>query len=402
MRKNRIPEFRTLPCDRKTLEEQRADILDRMDSLLNKAKVEKRDLSSSEGKEFELLKEQIKQIDLKLQELEEKFNTNQSNEQNETRTLKDAVYPNERLEKRAYKDSNLDLGKLIKGMSGLGWNGANNEREYYRSMESGTNKVVIPQQLADRIIDYARTKSAVFGKVPVMQMDSNNLTVAVQTKDAVASFVKEGELIPTSDVAFEGVTLEGKTLALFIPISEQLLDSASNLSEQLVYSCAQAIAQALDKAMIYGKGVVPETSYEIKGVSLYDTINNVTCTAKDYDLIIKGAKEIKKANLNPTNVCLSSDLAGELQTLKANDGQYIMPPASISEYEIVESNNMKDDETLVFDKESLLLGLHKGITIEWGTSGDMFQRIQKGLRIYLRADLGVIRPKGISLVKISG
>ena len=87
--------------------------------------------------------------------------------------------------------------------------------------------------------------------------------------------------------------------------------------------------------------------------------------------------------------------------LKANDGQYIMPPSSISEYEIEESNNMKDDETLVFDSESLLLGLHKGITIEWGTSGDMFQRIQKGLRIYLRADLGVIRPKGISLVKVS-
>ena len=343
-------------------------------------------------------------IEDKINEIEEKHKQSMEStpsNSDETRTLKDAIYPNEKLEKRVYQDSNLDLGKLIRGMSGLGWNGATKEREYYRTMESGTNKVVIPQQLADRIVDYARTKSAIFGKVPVMQMENNNLTVAVQTKDAVASFVKEGELIPTSDVAFEGVTLEGKTLALFIPISEQLLDSASNLSEQLVYSCAQAIAQALDKAMIYGKGVVPDTSYEIKGISLYDSINNVTCTTKDYDLIIKGAKEIKKANLNPTNVCLSSDLAGELQMLKAKDGQYIMPPASISDYEIVESNNMKDNETLVFDSESLLLGLHKGITIEWGTSGDMFQRIQKGLRIYLRADLGVIRPKGITLVTVN-
>lgn len=398
--KNRIPEFRVLPCDGKSIEEQRNDILNRMDSLLDKAKAEKRDLSSSEGNEFELLKEEIKQIDISQKEIEEKFST-QNNKDNETRTLKDAIYPNEKLEKRTYKDSNLDLGKLIKGMSGLGWTGATKEREYYRTMESGTNKVVIPQQLADRIIDYARTKSAIFGKVPVIPMESNNLTIAVQTKDAVASFVKEGELIPTSDVTFEGVTLEGKTLALFIPISEQLLDSASNLSEQLVYSCAQAIAQALDKAMVYGRGVVLDTSYEIKGISLYNTISNVTSSTKDYDLIIKGAKEIKKANLNPTNVCLSSDLASELQMIKANDGQYIMPPASISNYEIVESNNMKDDETLVFDSESLLLGLHKGITIEWGTSGDMFQRIQKGLRIYLRADLGVVRPKGISLVKVS-
>ena len=402
MKQKRILETRALPIHL----ERRNNLLDEMESMVKKAKLEKRNFTEEENNEFELLKQQVDQIDLELANAEgEKRNLlRDKNNINvkETRTLKDAIYPNEKLEKRTYQNSNLDLGKLIKGMSGLGWNGANEEREYYRSMESGTNKVVIPQQIADRIIDFARTKSAIFGKVPVMQMESNNLTVAVQNKDAVASFVKEGELIPTSDVAFEGVTLEGKTLALFIPISEQLLDSASNLSEQLVYSCSQAIAQALDKAMLYGKGVVPDTSYEIKGVSLYDTINNVTCTTKDYDLIIKGAKEIKKANLNPTNVCLSSDLAGELQMLKANDGQYIMPPASISTYEIVESNNMKDDETLVFDSESLLLGLHKGITVEWGTSGDMFQRIQKGLRIYLRADLGVIRPKGISLVKVTG
>lgn len=403
--KYKVEEYRTLtiPTNRRELIELRWDLIAEMEAKVATMK-ETRTISEEDQRRLEEIKSELKMIEDKINEIEEKHKQSMEStpsNSDETRTLKDAIYPNEKLEKRVYQDSNLDLGKLIRGMSGLGWNGATKEREYYRTMESGTNKVVIPQQLADRIVDYARTKSAIFGKVPVMQMENNNLTVAVQTKDAVASFVKEGELIPTSDVAFEGVTLEGKTLALFIPISEQLLDSASNLSEQLVYSCAQAIAQALDKAMIYGKGVVPDTSYEIKGISLYDSINNVTCTTKDYDLIIKGAKEIKKANLNPTNVCLSSDLAGELQMLKAKDGQYIMPPASISDYEIVESNNMKDNETLVFDSESLLLGLHKGITIEWGTSGDMFQRIQKGLRIYLRADLGVIRPKGITLVTVN-
>jgi phage capsid family len=404
--KCKVEEYRalTIPTTIKELTELRWDLISEMEAKVASMR-ETRTISEEDQKRLEEIRSELKMIEDKTNEIEEKHKQDiesaPSNSDKESRTLRDAIYPNEKIEKRAYRDSNLDLGKLIKGMSGIGWKGANKEREYYRTMESGANKVVIPQQLSDRIIDYARTKSAIFGKVPVIQMENNNLIVAVQTKDAVASFVKEGELIPTSDVAFEGVKLEGKTLALFIPISEQLLHSASNLSEQLVYSCAQAIAQALDKAMIYGKGVVPDTSYEIKGISLYDSINNVSCTTKDYDLIIKGAKAIKKANLNPTNVCLSSDLAGELQMLKANDGQYIMPPSSISEYEIEESNNMKDDETLVFDSESLLLGLHKGITIEWGTSGDMFQRIQKGLRIYLRADLGVIRPKGISLVKVS-
>ena len=187
----RIKEYRALPCNAKGLEEEKAELLSKMNSILDKAKAETRALSSDEEKEFESLAEQIRQINIKLKELEEKFKTPNDESTNETRIIKDVIYPNEKLEKRAYKDNNLDLGKLIKGMSGLGWNNANKEREYYRTMESGANKVVIPQQLADRIIDYARENSALFGKVPLVSMPHNNLTIAVQTKDGEAKFVKE-------------------------------------------------------------------------------------------------------------------------------------------------------------------------------------------------------------------
>lgn len=401
----RIKEYRALPCNAKGLEEEKAELLSKMNSILDKAKAETRALSSDEEKEFESLAEQIRQINIKLKELEEKFKTPNDESTNETRIIKDVIYPNEKLEKRAYKDNNLDLGKLIKGMSGLGWNNANKEREYYRTMESGANKVVIPQQLADRIIDYARENSALFGKVPLVSMPHNNLTIAVQTKDGEAKFVKEGDLIPETDIAFKPVTLEGKTLALFVPISEQLLMSASNLSNQITTSCARAIAIALDKALLYGEGVVKEeetiTKAEIKGITRYEDINKVSCDKADYDLIIKGAQPIKKANLIPTDVCLNSDLSSQLEMLKTTDGQYVIPPKAIENYDITQSNNINDNESIVFDKNSLLLGIHQDMTIEWGTSGDMFQRIQKGLRIIIRADLGVTNEKGVTLVTVT-
>lgn len=401
----RIKEYRALPCNAKGLEEEKAELLSKMNSILDKAKAETRALSSDEEKEFELLAEQIRQINIKLKEIEEKFKIPNDESTNETRIIKDVIYPNEKLEKRAYKDNNLDLGKLIKGMSGLGWSNANKEREYYRTMESGANKVVIPQQLADRIIDYARENSALFGKVPVVSMPHNNLTIAVQTKDGEAKFVKEGDLIPETDIAFKPVTLEGKTLALFVPISEQLLMSASNLSNQITTSCARAIAIALDKALLYGEGVVEEeetiTKAEIKGITRYEDINKVSCDKADYDLIIKGAQPIKKANLTPTDVCLNSDLSSQLEMLKTTDGQYVIPPKAIENYDITQSNNINDNEAIVFDKNSLLLGIHQDMTIEWGTSGDMFQRIQKGLRIIIRADLGVTNEKGVTLVTVA-
>ena len=400
----KIKEFRTLPSDTKPLLERREELIDEMGSILFNAEKEKRALNEEEKQKFNSIKFEIKGIDAELRILEE--NSGIQRENSETRAIDGIVYPDEKIEKRTYSENkNLDLGKLIKGMSGLGWNGANQEREYYRAMESGTNKVVIPQQLADRIIDYARANSALFGKVPVVSMPNNNLTIAIQTKDGEAKFVKEGDLIPSTDIEFKPVTLEGKTLALFVPISEQLLNSASNLSNQIMTSCARAISVALDKALLYGEGIVKEleeiTKSEIKGITKYDSINKVSCDKADYDLIIKGAQPIKKANLIPTDVCLNSDLGSNLEMLKTTDGQYVIPPKAIENYNITQSNNVNDNEAVVFDRNSLLLGIQQGMTIEWGTSGDMFQRIQKGLRIIIRADLGVTNEKGVTLVTVA-
>ena len=396
----RVIEYRTLPSSAKALEERKNEIIIEMESILSKAKIEKRNLSQEEQNKFDSLKYEAKGIDQEIRTLDE--NSGIPKENSEVRVIDGIIYPDEKMEKRTYaENSNLDLGKLVKGMSGLGWKDADKERQYYRTMESGSNKVVIPEQLADRIVDYARANSALFGKIPVVSMPNNNLTIAVQTKDGEAKFVKEGDLIPNTDIAFKPVTLEGKTLALFVPISEQLLESASNLTNQLTTSCARAISLALDKALIYGKGIGENETPEIKGISTYGGINKVEHSTADYDLIIKGAKAIKKANLIPTDVCLNSDLASDLEMLKTTDGQYVTPPKAIEDYEITQSNNIKDNESVIFDRNSLLLGLQKGMTIEWGTSGDMFQRIQKGLRIVLRADLGVTNEKGVTIATVT-
>lgn len=390
--------------EEKGLEEEKYDVIKRMETIINNAKGEKRSVSDLEQEEFDRLGKKVNNINEKLNAIDEVRNKESHQCVPVSRMLKQVVLPGEKLEKRAYSDnsnSSMDFGKLIRGMAGKGWNGAEKEQAHYRAMQSAENSVVIPQVLADKIVDIARTKSAIFGKVPVIQMDNNNLSIAVQTKDAVANFVNEGELIPTSDALFEKVDLKGKTLAIFIPVSEELLDSASNLSNQLLNSSAAAIGLALDKAMLYGKGVVSGKPTEIKGISEYTTINKVehTGVSVDYDLLIKGLKSCRSSNIEPNNIVYSTDMGMDLAMLRDGQGQYINKPSALNSYIISESNNVKDNECYIYDSNSLLLGLHKGITIEWGVTGDMFQRIQKGLRIYLRADLGVINPKGITQAK---
>lgn len=339
---------------------------------------------------------QIEDEEMQDLQTQKKKNEEGTEEGTEERALHNVILPGEKFEKRS-NPKKLRLDKLVRGMAGKGWEGANEEREHYRSMTSATNSTVIPQDLANKIIDVARTNSAIFGRIPTVPMESNNLTIAVQTKDPVAGFVAEGESITESSPVFSKVTMEGKTLAIFIPVTEQLLDSAENLEAQLMNSCAKAIALALDKALLYGTGVE-----EIKGISLYDTINKISHTGgNSYDMFIKGIKETKKSNITPTDITYSTDIGMDLAMLKDTNGQYITRPGALDQYTFTESNNVKTNESYVYDYNSLLLGIHKGATMEWGTSADQFQRIMKGLRIYIRTDLAVINPKGITQITIT-
>lgn len=314
---------------------------------------------------------------------------------------------------------NLSLSKLVKGISGRGWDGAEEERNYLGAMLSMNNQAVIPRDISNEIIDKARANSAVLKNITAFPMWHNNVTIAVVKEDAEAHFVVEGEKIPSSKPVLDKVTMEGKTLALFVPVSEQLLDSAENMEQTLQAITAKAISTALDKAILYGLGKVESlqqleeddisrgikqlTKDEILGISNYETINKIEREGgNNYDNILAGIKECRSNNSIPTHIAYSTNTATDLATIKDTTGRYIEPPKALEKYIVNESNNVKDNEIYIYDSSSMLIGVHKNITIEWGTTEDMFGRLMKGLRVYLRADLAVINPKGITKVTITG
>lgn len=357
--------------------------------------------------------EQIKNLETQIDELLNDFNNAENNFKLEkegaknimspkskttcSRVISNSIYPNEKITStvKASK-SDIDFGCLVKGMVGKGWDNAPKEKEYY-NMNSTGGKVLIPLITSSEIIDVAREQSAIFGKIPTIPMDHNNMRIAIQTKDAEANFVAEGDLIPSSEALFDSVDLEGKTMAIYIPITEQLLES-SNLTEQLSQSTARAIVCALDKALIYGQG---ENS--IVGLNNIEGVKKINHSTTDYnyDFVIEGARAIKKANIIPTNVSYNSDLASDIEKAKTTDGQYLEKPKFMDKYIESESNNLQENHAIIYNMDSLLIGIHKDITIEWGYSTDDFQRLKKGLRIHLRADFVPVRKDGVALININ-
>ncbi|WP_294378182.1 phage major capsid protein [uncultured Clostridium sp.] len=369
----------------KALKEKKNDLLEKIEKI------------EGQSEELRTINEEIKKIDSEIDEITKKTEIN-SDAAQEFRSIKDAIKPNEKIQKRSYKDNiNYDLGKLVKGLCGYGWKGADNENKYVRDMNTGNNTTIIPTQLSDMIYDYARNTSAIMGQIPTVMMEHGNMTIATQTKDIEAGFVAEGDLIPLTDVAFKPVELRGKVLAGIIPITEQLLQT-SNISEILMSSIAKAITSQLDKALLYGAG----ENEQIKGISLYSDINKLEVEKIDYDALIKGIQLSKKANITPTHITYSTNTGTELALLKNSNGDYITKPSVLNNYIISESNNVKDNESYVIDTNSLILGLQKDITIEVGINSDDFRRLKKSIRIYINADLGVLNQKGITQIKING
>lgn len=390
--------------------ETRSECIMHLECIKNVAEVEKRAFTPDELKKINSYKAEVEKLNKSIKELEGKLKFEKRSIGND-----EIIQPNEKLETRNVdNDKNEDgvsLLSLTKGMATGQWNDAES-RNYFqtRSMQTNGNaSVTVPKSLYNRIVDIARAESAVFGQIPMTTMEHNNMTIVKQVGDAECNFVDEGQLIPASQPIFEEVDLKGKTLACFIPISEQLLDSnAVGLESQLMTSIARAISVTLDKALLYGKGECG-VSYgqdgwfnsEIKGLTSYENINKAQYEGVGFGSVMAGIKPMRKGNIQPTHVAMGSDTFCDLESLVDANGQPIIPPRYFEKLTKCVSNNVNDAQVVVYNKDALLLGLHKSLRIEWGTSADQFQRLQRGLRVYIRADLGVIKEEGVAVVDLA-
>ena len=314
--------------------------------------------------------------------------------------FKNAVMPNEKMadkfKNQEHKD--VDLGKLAKGVITGDWSNAAAERNYLNVVEmSGDGKVLVPQHLSMNIFDAARAKSAVFGKVPTVTLQNGNLTIAKVAKDPTAHFVAEGEAIPFSDVVFAPVKLKSKVLAAIVPVSEILLKDGQNVEEALRMALAGAIAEAMDKALLYGTGDGTEEAKEPKGILTYADINKDTfADTVKYTDVVKGVKPIAKANLKATDAVMPTDNYYDLLSSTNAQGDFLNPPKALEGVALDGSNNVKADEAVVLDRNAVVVGVSPYLMIEKGYTTDQFAKLQKSLRVYIGVDVALVNNKGIT------
>lgn len=305
------------------------------------------------------------------------------------------INKDESFKKAIIRDTeNLSVGKYVKGMLTGIWDNAKNEMEQFKALSTKTGSVLVPTELSATIIDLARPMMAL-SDIPIIPMDSNNLTIAKIVNDPVINFKGELEKAELSDMTFGAVELKSKTIYGLMKISLEMLDSAKNIDGVITNAMAKALAQGIDKNGLYGDGELSP-----KGILTYENINIVESEGVEtskYSSFVKGIGAITKANGIPTTMSFNSDIDTELGLLTDTLGQPLNMPKKVEELEYKVSNNLKDNQSMVFDRNAIVMGVQNRIKID-STNAAGFEDGSVLLRVYAYIDFAILQPKHITRI----
>lgn len=296
---------------------------------------------------------------------------------------------------------NLDLGKYIRGIATGNWAGAEEERS---AVDTSAMGAVIPLELSGKIIDYARNKSLfALAGVPMYPMKSNSLKIGRVANDPVFSFKGEGQTGSDAGFDLEAVTLNAKTAYGYAYVTLEALHSAENLTDILYKVFSQALANAIDKGILYGQAndtdkVAPA------GIMNDEDINEVEATNRGYDDFIKAIGAVRKNNGEPLIMAINADTDEKLSLFHDDNFVYREAPESVKKLQQIITNQLEHDDTngndaLVFDPEALAIGVQNNIVVRMITDSD--ECIKKGLvgfQMYAMLDGVAVQPKHIAKV----
>jgi HK97 family phage major capsid protein len=313
-------------------------------------------------------------------------------------------FKNDKLSTKTPDHKNLSLGKYLKGAITGDWKGAPNERLEFQALSTATASVMIPEILSNQVIDLARNKSIFFqSNVPMIDMESNNLTISKVATDPVFGFKAEGAPATESTMTFEAVRLQSKTCYGLMSITLEALQSSANLEEVVRNTMAEALAQTIDRAFLYGDGI-----NEPAGVLTNPDINAITGGAiENFDPFVKAVGAVRRGNGDATTWALNATTDEELNMLKDTTSQPLNSPDVLDGLDKIISNQLLDNEgvglnestSIIYDPTSMIIGMQSPISVELSReANDAYQKGIVYLRVYCMTDIQLLQPKWFSKV----
>jgi HK97 family phage major capsid protein len=221
----------------KTLIEKRNALLDEMDGIVNKASQETRAFSEEENARFEAIKAEIAGIDKTLAAAEE------------SRKLEKVIVKDPE-QRSAEETRKLEIEKEERAFV-----------EFVRegratNLPQGTNGVVIPKTISNRIIDKVKNLSPILSKATIYEIEGAlSIPVYDYTQHTTAYQGTEFTAITASAGTFTSVDLNGFVIGSLALISKKLVNNAQiDVLPFIINEISKSIANFLENELVAGPG----------------------------------------------------------------------------------------------------------------------------------------------------
>lgn len=292
-----VIEFRSMP----TLLEQRNNLLDEMDSILDKSKEETRAFTDDESKRFEEIKTEIGKIDntLKAQEEARSFGKKVPVEKPEERTQ-------EQSEERAFEN-------YIRGVV---------EERADVNLTVGANGAVIPSSIANKIIQKVYNISPIYqlatrynvgGTLSVPYYDESAGTIEMAYAD---EFVE----LESKSGKFGSIELKGFLAGALSKISKSLINNSQfDIVSFVVAKMAESISKWIEKELLNG------TTNKVAGLStVTQSITAASATVLTADELIDVQEEVPDAYQGESIWIMNKTTRKAIRKLKDGQGNYLL------------------------------------------------------------------------------
>lgn len=293
----------------KKMEEKKNDLITRAEEVINKAKMEERELTEDEAMELAEIRDDVRKIKETLGLMDDI-----DRECGDKKMVKNELpKEGEKMEEEKEVQETRAFENYVRGI-------VVNERD--GELAKSANGAVIPTTIANRII------KKVFDICPILEKShkynvKGNLDLPyydVETKTINVAYQTEFTPMSSSVGSFNKISLSGFLAGALVKISRSLINNSQfDIVAFIVDEMAYAIKRFIEKELLVG------TNGKVTGLStLTNSMNTASATAITADEVVKLQGKVKD-EFQANSIWIMSPATREaLRLLKDNYGRYLL------------------------------------------------------------------------------
>lgn len=281
--------------------ELRNSKIEEMENIIKVAKEEKRALTEDELGKINNLKEEVRAIDetAKAEKEVRELNNNNKEVKGEIREMENTKMETRELEMRAFEE-------LCRNFES-------------RDMSKGANGVIIPQTIANQIIEMVEEKSSIYSRAKIINA-GGKVSFPIHTKGVQCAYQGAAfQAISATSGSFDAVELDSYVAGALAKVDKALAnDTEFDIVAFVMNEVATAVAEFIDHELLEG-------NTKMKGlVTTTNEVNNATPGKLTADDLIDLEMSIPTQFAKDAVFVMTKEDLKKVRKLKDADGNYML------------------------------------------------------------------------------